>query len=200
MNRTSIWFAAPKLDAESRQATELAADFRLHPCRAPRPLSHSPIVSACCFRNSSMRPLRCQLADDRASERLCSLCRVARNQRLFSDPRQETYIHTYIFLRTLIAQGGGPSTGQRGGFFIACSRPKKSLLPSTAATPFSVGRSLFVSRDLNTDLAITFVLVVDRRATNKGNARQRNLTTSNAYGDRKNTSTTHTYSDSAMNE
>jgi len=33
------------------------------------------------------------------------------------------YIHTYIFLRTLLAQGGGPSTGQRGGFFIACSRP-----------------------------------------------------------------------------
>jgi len=35
----------------------------------------------------------------------------------------DTYIHTYIFLRTLIAQGGGPSTGQRGGFFIACSQP-----------------------------------------------------------------------------
>jgi len=31
------------------------------------------------------------------------------------------YIHTYtyIFLRTLIAQLGGPITGQRGGFFIA---------------------------------------------------------------------------------
>jgi len=37
-----------------------------------------------------------------------------------------TNLHTYniyIFLRTLIAQGGGPSTGQRGGFLRACSRP-----------------------------------------------------------------------------
>jgi len=35
----------------------------------------------------------------------------------------ERYIHTYIFLRTLIEQGRGSSTSQRGWFFIACSQP-----------------------------------------------------------------------------
>jgi len=48
----------------------------------------------------------------------CSTCKKC------SDDGQTWSIHTYInFVRTLIVQGGGPSTAQHEGFLIACSEP-----------------------------------------------------------------------------
>jgi len=52
------------------------------------------------------------------------------------------YIHTYIFLRTLIAQCGKPSKGKRGGFFTACSQPwRLSARFRTITRSTEVGKS-----------------------------------------------------------